>query len=129
MNIKELIPKNKFDESGIEELKKLSFEQIAPIIPELLEWLQDMNWPVASSVADILSPFTDKIIPEIMTILKTNDNMWKYWILNVFARNTTNPLFINEIERIAKSPTKGEIEDGVDELAIDILNERSLTQS
>ena len=69
MNIRDLIPKDKFDESGVEELKKLSFEQIKPIIPDLLVWLQDMNWPVARSIADILEPFTDRITPEIVAIL------------------------------------------------------------
>lgn len=58
-------------------LKKLSFEQLEPIIPDLLEWLQDMNWPVARPVADILEPYTDKITPEIIKILKTDDGMWK----------------------------------------------------
>lgn len=32
MNIRELIPKDKFDEEVIDRLKALSFEQINPII-------------------------------------------------------------------------------------------------
>src|SRR5579863_6459468 len=112
MDVKELIPKNKFDLNVIPELKKLSFEQLEPIIPELLEWLQDMNWPVARYVSDILEPFADKITPEIIRILNTNDGMWKYWILG-FIRNTKDPLLLVEIERIAKFPTIDEITDEV----------------
>jgi hypothetical protein len=33
MNIRDLIPKHKFDEAVIDRLKTLSFEQIEPIIP------------------------------------------------------------------------------------------------
>lgn len=43
MNLKDLVPKEKDDNENIEKLKMLSFEEIQPIIPDLLEWLQDMN--------------------------------------------------------------------------------------
>lgn len=122
MDIKKLIPKHKHDQEVIAGLKKLSFEQFEPIIPELLEWLQDANWPIARPVADILKPFADRIVPEIIKILKTNDGMWKLWVLGYLARSTTDPLLLNEIERIAKFPSRDEIEDEVNLEAIAILN-------
>jgi len=122
MDIKKLIPKHKFDEGVIAGLKELSFEQLRPIIPELLEWLQDMNWPIAKPIADILKPFADRMTPQIIEILRTNDSMWELWILVTLARTTTDPLLLNEIERIAKFPSKIEIEDGVNLEAIAILN-------
>ena len=121
-DVKKLIPKNKFDNTVIKGLKKLSFEQFEPIIPDLLEWLQDMNWPVARHIADILKPFADRITPELIKILKTNDGMWKYWILIQFARNTSDPLLLVEVERIAKFPSWEEIDDEVNLEAIAILN-------
>ncbi|RVU01299.1 DUF5071 domain-containing protein [Mucilaginibacter limnophilus] len=122
MNIRNLIPKDKFDESGVEELKKLSFEQIKPIIPNLLEWMQDMNWPVARCIADILEPFAHRITYEILYILKSDDVMWKFWILCVLIKSTNDPLILKEIERLAKNPTREEIENDVDLVAISILN-------
>lgn len=122
MEIKDLIPKHKFDEKVIHGLKNLSFEELKPIIPELLEWLQDMNWPIARPIANILEPFADRLTPDIIKILKTNDGMWKLWILVTLARKTTDPLLLIEIERIAKFPTRDEIEDEVDLEAIAILN-------
>ncbi|SDE41334.1 protein of unknown function [Mucilaginibacter pineti] len=121
-DIKELIPKHKHDQKVIADLKKLSFEQLKPIIPELLEWMQDMNWPIGRPIADILKPFADKIIPEIIEILRTNDGMWELWILINLARDTTDPTLLSEIERIAKFPSKMEIEDEVNLEAIAILN-------
>jgi hypothetical protein len=100
MNIRELIPKDKFDESAVEKLKTLSFEQIKPIIPDLLKWLQDMNWPVANSIFYILEPFVEKITFDIISILRSDDIMWKYWILGLI-RNTNDPLILKELERMA----------------------------
>jgi hypothetical protein len=113
MNIRELIPKDKFDEEVIDRLKALSFEQINPIIPELLEWLQDINWPISGPIAQLLNPFVNRITPEIIKILKTDDGLWKLWILVTLTRTTTDPVLLAEIERIAKCPTRDEIEEGV----------------
>ncbi|UEG54501.1 DUF5071 domain-containing protein [Mucilaginibacter daejeonensis] len=123
MDVRALMPKDKFDDSGIADLKKLSFDDVKDMIPDLLVWLQDMNWPVAFSVAEVLRPFTDKITPQIVDILRSNDEMWVYWILNNIARYSSDPLVVAEIERIRKFPTKGEIENGIDELATEILLE------
>jgi hypothetical protein len=122
MNIRYFIPKDKFDESGIEELRKLSFEQIKPIIPDLLKWMQDMNWPVAKSVVNILKPFSEKLTKEVVAILKSDDVMWKLWIICNLVRNTNDPLIIKELEKIAKHPTKDEIDNEVDSEAKAILN-------
>ena len=122
MDIKELIPKHKDDQSVIAGLKKLSFEQLEPIVPELLALLQDMNWPIARHVADVLEPFADKIAPEIIKIFKTNDGIWKMWVLINLTVNATDPALLNEIERIAKFPTRDEVEEEANLEAIAILN-------
>jgi hypothetical protein len=122
MNIRDLIPKHKDDQGVIEGLKNLSFEEIKPIIPELLEWLQDINWPIAGPVAEVLEPFSDILVPDILKILKTNDGVWKLWILTTLARNTKDQTLLKEIERIATFPTKDEIEEEVNIEAIAILN-------
>lgn len=122
MDIQNLIPKHKDDQQVIGPLKDLSFEQLEPIIPDLLVWLQDMNWPIAGLIADILKPFENRITAEIIKILKTDDDGWEWNVLTIFARNTTDPLLLTEIERIAKFPTKNEIDAEVDVEAIAILN-------
>ncbi|MDE5598770.1 MAG: DUF5071 domain-containing protein [Lachnospiraceae bacterium] len=40
--VKDLVPKTKFDFSGIEELRKLSDEEIASVIPDLLAWMKSI---------------------------------------------------------------------------------------
>lgn len=122
LKIKSLIPKNKDDFQTVERLKNYSFSEIQSIIPDLLEWLQDMNWPISKPIADFLFPYIDHISPEILNILKGNDEMWKYWILISFGRDIKNKLVLNEIERIIKNPTKEEIENNVSEIANEILD-------
>ncbi|RFM35149.1 DUF5071 domain-containing protein [Chitinophaga silvisoli] len=122
MNIQDLIPAHKGDDRGIERLKKLSFEEIQPIVPELLEWLQDVNWPIASDIADVLHPFVNRMVPEIIDIMKTNDGIWKYWILCTFGRDFKHPVLLQEIERIVRFPTEDEIAEEVNIIALEIMN-------
>lgn len=127
MDIRELIPKHKGDIEVIERLRELSFEEIKPIVPDLLEWLQDVNWPIAGPVAEVLEPFGDLLAPDILRILQTDDDIWKLWTLSALARNTNDQNLLKEIERIAKFPTRAEIGEGVYEEAVSILNDRSLS--
>ena len=120
MDIKDLIPKDKFDIETAEMLRNYSFKNIHPIVPDLLEWLQDGNWPVSKTVADFLIPFTDDISQEILYILKGTDEVWKYWILLIFGKTIKNEIVINEIKTIAINPTDDEINDGVNDIAIKI---------
>ncbi|QGK75192.1 DUF5071 domain-containing protein [Flavobacterium sp. SLB02] len=122
MDIKNLIPKDKFDLETVEKLKQHSFDDIQPIVPDLLEWLQDINWPISQPIAEFLLPFSEKIAPEIVKILKSKDEMWKYCILMAFGKNIKNTLVLKEINRIAENPTQDEIDDGVNEIANEINN-------
>ena len=122
MDIKNLIPKDKFDFETVEKLTQYSFKDIEPIVPDLLEWLQDINWPISQPIAEFLIPFSEEIAPEILKILKGKDEIWKYWILTTFGKNIKNELVLHEINRIAKNPTQDEIDEGVDEIANEINN-------
>ena len=122
MDVIDLIPKHKDDQVVIAALKKLSFEEIKPIVPDLLEWLQDINWPIAGPVAEVLEPFSHKIVPEIIEILKTNDGLWKLWTLTTLARTTSNLTLLTEIKRIAEHPTRDELIEEVDIEAKAIIN-------
>jgi len=106
MDITELIPKHKHDTETAEKLKNYSYEEIKPIVPQLLEWMQDMNWPVSRPVSAYLETHIDHISEEILRILRGNDEQWKYWIVIVFGPSTQNTEVLNEIKRIAFNPTK-----------------------
>lgn len=129
MDIKSLVPKDKYDISVISGLKKLSDTETEPIIPGLLEWIKDMNWPVAEDIAEILSAHskvTAPFIPELLRPEQTDD-IWKFDIITyLLKRNSSfseNALIIAEAERIASSPTKGEQLEEVDTAAKSYLCE------
>lgn len=47
MKLENLIPKDKHDINAIKNLDHYSYNEIKPICINLLEWIQDINWPVA----------------------------------------------------------------------------------
>ncbi|MCV9930701.1 DUF5071 domain-containing protein [Flavobacterium sp. LS1R47] len=124
INAKDLIPKDKHDIQRAENLKNYSYSELKPIIPELLEWLQDFNWPVAKPISEYLKSINENISQEILAILKTNDGVWKYWIISIFGKITNDNFFRNEIIRIATNPTKDEVAEEVDKIADEIIIER-----
>lgn len=69
MNIKSLIPKDKFDIETAKKLSNYSFEEIQPIVPYLLEWLQDWNWPVSKTIAGFFNSFFRKYFVSTCTNL------------------------------------------------------------
>ena len=69
-NIYELLPQDKFDNRNIEKLKMLEDKEIKFLIPELLEWLQDYNWPVADDVLHVLLQRENLVVPCVKEILE-----------------------------------------------------------
>ncbi len=123
-NIYDLVPKNKFDIETVAKLNHYPFETIKAIIPSLLEWLQDMNWPVAQPIALFLVSIHEQITDEILEVFKSKDDIWKYWIISIFGPVTTSIEIRNEIKRIAKNPTKNEHLEALDELSLEIVKSR-----
>ncbi|WP_442952822.1 DUF5071 domain-containing protein [Paenibacillus sp. Soil522] len=58
-----------------------SYLSILLVIPQLLEWLQDMNWPIAKDIEDVLADFGDHLIPHIRAVLNSYDGVWKFSLL------------------------------------------------
>lgn len=125
-NVKKLLPKSKFDTSNMETLKLLSDEEIIPICSELLEWIQDCNWPVAKDIVYILALHQEIFTPLVIELLKPEeqDDDWKFSIivslLPLFSPENLKPI-LPFLDRIAQNPTEGELISGVDEVASDLL--------
>ncbi len=81
MIFKDLIPKNMHDISN--KLYSLTDDEMKTIIYDLLEWVQDYNWPVAQELVPVLKEREDIIFPYMSDILRGDDFMWKYWIMDL----------------------------------------------
>jgi hypothetical protein len=125
--IRTLIPRDKFDTARAEEVVAAGYPAVAPIIPELLEWIRDCNWPVARIIAPFLATIGAPLIPHIRTILETDDNVWKYWALSYLVQGSPDvaAALRRDLLRCANSPTPDETADGLDEIAQRILQRRA----
>jgi hypothetical protein len=123
---KALVPKDKFDTEAAENLLTIDANTIKPLIPTLLTWLQDINWPVAGPISKLVVKHSSLAIEPVKDILRGDDEGWKYWILMCFVATLERheqELLRPELERIAGRPTKEEKINELDVEAADILGE------
>ena len=124
MNVRMLLPKNKFDDTALTELRALSDNEIQPIIADLLVWLQDFNWPVAAKIKPIIGMHYRLAEPCVLDVLRGTDEIWKYWILRELMfewQSCPGSALLKEIIRIAQQPTSGEMEEELDKAANELL--------
>ena len=76
--MKKYLPINKDDIKAIKQLETLSFEVVSDDVPELLTWLQDLNWEVARGISGFLVPYINQIKYDLIDILNGEDPLWKW---------------------------------------------------
>ena len=122
--MKDLLPRNKFDFKRMNYIKKMDRSEIRPLLPGLMEWLQDLNWPIATEVVELLLTFPNEIVPLVKDVLATNDPVWKYWCLECVVKGLPVELrtqFKVDLERLIEKPTPDEKLEELDQLANEIL--------
>lgn len=119
------LPLNIYDLDKVEKLKKLDRNVLEPLLPDLLEYTQDMNWPVASGVVEILLTFPKEIVSHVQAILSSNDDNWKWFILHFLVIKLpveSQVQFKQYLIRVAQTPTQNEIAEELDEIAKEIVD-------
>ena len=125
-HLNNLLPKNKFDIEAVEKIKGLSRSEIISLLPKLLEWIQDMNWVISPNIAELLLEYPNEIIPHIRKVFETEDDIWKFWCLDVLGKHLpsdSRKVLTNELIRLAERPTEGEKLEEIDVKAKEILNQ------
>lgn len=126
MNEQELIPKDKFDLDVAKRLSLATPEQVSVVAIPLLEWIADINWPVALEIIHILPKFHEELLPSIEQILVNQDNdiIWKYSIISQlliqFPKEsllTLHPI----IQEYAELIPNNEDEEDLKEVSLDFL--------
>ncbi len=116
---------NIYDVDKVEKLKKLDRNVLEPLLPDLLEYTQDMNWSVASGVVEILLTFPKEIVSHVQAILSSNDDNWKWFILHFLVIKLpveSQVQFKQYLIRVAQTPTQNEIAEELDEIAKEIVD-------
>ncbi len=58
------------------------YPAVAPLLLDLVMWLQDINWPGAFEIASFLISLGEPVIPHVKHVLKGNDRVWQYFVIN-----------------------------------------------
>jgi len=123
----ELVPKHKFDDSSFKRLREISEVEIKAILPGLFEWIADYNWPIAKELTEILTSFPETLQPYLKKALSVecNDGDLKDTIIihiipNLPRKNQED--LIPELKRICERPIVSE-RYGTNENAEDFLKE------
>jgi hypothetical protein len=115
------IPASKYDVQAVYRARALGYPALNDLLPQLLEWLLDVNWPVAQHVASLLSLAGREIVPHIKAVFSSDDPLWKY---SLFASGLIRDLapavhdaLRDDLVRMATQPTDAERVDEVDLMA------------
>ncbi|WP_433745330.1 DUF5071 domain-containing protein [Paenibacillus amylolyticus] len=130
MDIRECLPRDKFDYEAVRKLSEFSDVELKVIIPELMEWLQDGNWPISKPVEDLLLRLGEDLIPHIKDVLRTQDPQWEYFILvGLIDRLPISHLSMlqTDLVRILESPTPSEVLEELDEVIVKLLEKMKET--
>ena len=74
-------PKVCYSEATAVVLTRIGYPRIKDIIPDLLRWLQDINWPGAYEIAKLLASIGKPVVPYIKDILRGTDDTWQLWVI------------------------------------------------
>lgn len=79
-------PRDKHDFAALERIEVSEPSTWAHLIPKLLTWLQDPNWPIFSRVKDILLLNPEALVEPIRLILQGDDEAWQSNCLDLVLR-------------------------------------------
>ncbi|NLI75013.1 MAG: DUF5071 domain-containing protein [Candidatus Riflebacteria bacterium] len=118
------MPADKHDLDACARLEAATDAQVVRCLPALLEWLQDINWPVALPIVRRLGRLGVQLAEPLRPILQGADGMWKYWLLAHLVPEAGSELvraLAGEIRRLAADPTPDDRQAEVHLAAAELL--------
>ena len=117
------LPKDKYDTDAATALVAAPWESIAPMMPEILEWMQDLNWPVAHVLQPFLARVGVPLVPFVRSVFATHDEQWKYNVLVSIVDNCPELVAAlrDDLDRMVHVPSTAERAEGVSQAAREIL--------
>lgn len=112
-----VVPSHKFDLAAVRRAIAVGWPDIEPAVPELLIWIQDMNWPIAREMLTFLRSIGKDLVPYLRPILEGDDDIWKFWVIDGLLTGVSEQ-FLEDLRpvlvRIATDPTPNECAEEVD---------------
>jgi hypothetical protein len=82
-DLRSVLPRDKEDFDRVRRVVDLGYPAVAPILPHLMTWLQDVNWPIAAPIGEYLASLGRPVVPLVRQVLEGDDDIWKHWVLRV----------------------------------------------
>jgi hypothetical protein len=125
MSVNSLVPESKDDLGAVEALRSHILQHgydsdVISAIPQLLSWVVDLHWPVASAVADVLRDGGALLVEPIREILESEDAAAKFAILTAVVRNLDAEVIRVLVPTLSLVVSKGD-EEGAAEAAAEII--------
>ena len=120
-----IVPIDKFDIEACKRLAEASDEHVVANIEALLEWTQDINWPVAPLIIDNIKTLGSELILPINNILSGNDSTWKYHLINYLLPQLTPELkntLRQSLQQLTESPSENDRKEEVNLSAKEFLD-------
>ena len=119
------LPRHKADLSAAKAASLLGWPAVEPLTTALLEWLQDINWPVAQVLAPFFAKVGADLAPYVRPILESQDDVWKYHVIESVVSHSMSltQALEGELRRIVQSPTPTEHSEEVDRVAREALEQ------
>lgn len=106
-----VVPADKFDTAAVEAANKLGFPGLNPVFPELLKWVQDMNWPVAKDMIYLIGNARPDLAAEVVEVFRSRDEIWKLTLINEvwpLWRPDMRAALSTDLLRLKDHPTRAE---------------------
>jgi hypothetical protein len=124
-----ILPREKsYWESAAKVLRNIGYPRVRQVLPEILEWLQDLNWPGATEVAELLLTIGRPVVPYVREVLKGSDEMWQYWVLECLVNNWPRDLVAEIQNELLVVARRWDIE-GINIKAIKLLAIHKITDT
>ncbi len=122
-DLSELIPGSKDETGKAAKLVTLGYPAVAPVLGEILEWVEDANWPVAKVFLPFLGRIGAPLVPHARYALQSQDEQWKRVVLEHIV-SQSGPLAHGisvDLLRLIDTPTAAERDEGLHTIADELF--------
>ena len=124
MNSNLFIPVSKHDFEALERIKNAEIDKIQEVLPQIFDWIEDINWPIAPELVKILVRFDEMIIPYVIDLIHKPDGLREcsvYYHMIPLLSKRQLCLLREELERVANKPSHFEKNEEYDKIALQYL--------
>lgn len=115
------LPLEKDDQVRVERVKSLGYPRVRPIIPHLLTWMSDINWPVAGHLVPFFRSIRGEITDEIRSVLRGSDLTQIYWVLEYLVDDSDDLRMAESLRHELMTLANGQDEEEVHIKAAEIM--------